>query len=71
MEKCHINLDEDKQELDKVTLEEQIRLIFNAEDEALGVDEIITQIAQQVDRIPTLERQNLDSQDFHDSLAVA
>ncbi|MGF0046686.1 DUF6900 domain-containing protein [Streptococcus hyointestinalis] len=47
-------------------LEEQIREIFNSEDENPETDEILTQIAQQVGRIPTLDPQHLDSQDFHD-----
>lgn len=47
-------------------LEEQIREIYNTEDENPETDEILTQIAQQVGGIPTLERQYLDSQEFHD-----
>ncbi|HFR3749403.1 DUF6900 domain-containing protein [Streptococcus sp. P25B114] len=46
-------------------LEEQIREIYNSEDENPETDEILTQIAKQVGGISTLERQNLDSQDFH------
>ena len=50
----------------QANLEEQIREIYNAEAENSKTDEILTQIAKQVGGIPTLERQNLDSQDFHD-----
>ncbi|MEG3309496.1 hypothetical protein RFL04_10260 [Streptococcus suis] len=47
-------------------LEEQIREIYNAEDENPETDEVLSQIARQVGGIPTLERQYSDSQDFHD-----
>ena len=47
-------------------LEEQIREIYIADDNNPETEEILTQIAWQVGGISTLERQNLDSQDFHD-----
>lgn len=47
-------------------LEEQIREIYNSEDENPETDEILAQIAQQVGGIPTLEQQYLDSQESHD-----
>lgn len=47
-------------------LEEQIREIYIAYDNNPETEEILTQIAWQVGGISTLERQNLDSQDFHD-----
>lgn len=48
------------------SLEEQIREIYNSENENPEIDNILTQIARQVGGIPTLERQYSDSQDFHD-----
>lgn len=66
MEKCNSNPTEEKQEVDKVSLEEQIGLIFNSEDEAPEVDGILTQIAKQIGKVPTLKQRNLDSLDFHD-----
>jgi hypothetical protein len=47
-------------------LEEQIRGIYNSEDENPETNEVLAQIAQQVGGIPTLERQYLDSQEFYD-----
>lgn len=47
-------------------LEEQIREIYNSENENPETDEVLTRIAQQVGGMPTLERQYSDSQDFHD-----
>lgn len=47
-------------------LEEQIRGIYNSEDENPETNEVLAQIAQQVGGIPTLERQYLDNQEFYD-----
>ncbi|HFI0216473.1 TPA: hypothetical protein ACGOVI_001683 [Streptococcus suis] len=66
MERFNINPTKEKQELNTSILEEEIRKIFNTEDEAPEVDEVLTQIAKQVGKIPSLKRQYSDSQDFYD-----
>ena len=53
-------------EQEKFSLQDRIQNIHNFENEDTTRDQEIAIVASMIGRIPTLERQNLDSQDFHD-----
>ena len=51
---------------EQFSLQDRIQNIHNFENEDTTRDQEIAIVASMIGRIPTLERQNLDSQDFHD-----
>lgn len=66
MEKFNHNIRNEEFETNEPSLQDRIRRIHNFENEDAIRDQEIATVAKMVSRIATLERQNSDSQDFHD-----
>ena len=60
------NIQNNELEQEQFSLQDRIQNIHNFENEDTTRDQEIAIVASMIGRIPTLERQNLDSQDFHD-----
>ena len=60
------NIQNNELDQEQFSLQDRIRNIHNFENEDTTRDQEIAIVASMIGRIPTLERQNLDSQDFHD-----
>ncbi|MDG3133163.1 hypothetical protein MKL26_09175 [Streptococcus suis] len=54
------------EEVSSSPIQNKIKEIYLQEDENNLRDEVLSEIANQIGRVPTLKRQNLDSQDFYD-----
>lgn len=60
------NIQNNKFEQEQFSLQDHIRNIHNFENKDITRDQEIIIVASVIDRIPTLEYQNSDRQDFHD-----
>lgn len=60
------NIQNNELEQVEFSLQDRIWHIHNLENKDTTRDQEIAIVASMIGRIPTLERQNLDSQDFHD-----
>lgn len=60
------NIQNNELEQEQFSLQDRIQNIHNFENEDTARDQEIAIVASMIGRIPTLERQNSDSQDFHD-----
>ena len=60
------NIQNNELEQEQFSLQDRIQNIHNFENEDTTRDQEIAIVASMIGRIPTLKRQNLDSQDFHD-----
>ena len=60
------NIQNNELKQEQFSLQDSIRNIHNFENEDTTRDQKITIVASVIGRIPTLERQNSDNQDFHD-----
>ena len=60
------NIQNNELKQEQFSLQDRIQNIHNFENEDTTRDQEIAIVASMIGRIPTLERQNSDSQDFHD-----